>query len=125
MDETNLIFYFVKHYLMRTLTPAEFTELTQNDYYFLLFCCWTDCTKCKMQEPVLESLEWEIQMPLYKIDCQEEQRAASRFDVTVLPTIIKMRWSEEEQRIEWEVQPKDYILDFFRLWNVKLQESGE
>ena len=110
---------------MRELTPVEFNELTMNNSEFLLFCCWTDCTKCKMQEPVLESLEWEIQLPLYKIDCQEEQRAASRFDITVLPTIIKMRWSEEEQRIEWEVQPKDYILDFFRLWDVKLQESGE
>lgn len=110
---------------MKTLTPVEFNELTKNDYYFMLFCCGTDCTKCKMQEPELEKIEWSMQMPLYKIDCQEEQRAAKRFDVTVLPTLIKMRWSEEEQRMEWEVQPRQAILDFFRLWNEQLQEVSK
>ena len=109
---------------MRTLTPAEFNELTSNDYYFMLFCCGTDCTKCRMFEPELEKIEWESQMPFYKIDCQEETRAAKRFDVTVLPTLIQMRWSEEVSRIQ-EVQPKDYVLDFFHLWNVNIQESGE
>lgn len=110
---------------MRTLTPVEFNELTSNDEYFLLFCCWTDCAKCKMEEPVLDNMEEKIQMPLYQINVQDEPRAADRFDITVLPTLIKMRWSEEEQRLAWEVYPEDFILDFFRLWNEQIQDASE
>lgn len=44
-----------------------------------------------MEEPVLDNMEEKIQMPLYQINVQEEPRAADRFDITVLPTLIKMR----------------------------------
>lgn len=111
---------------MRDLTPAEFQELTQNESEFLLFCCWTDCTKCKMQEPELERFEWEMTIPLYRINAQDEPRAADRFEVTVLPTIIKMKWSEEFWRLEWDVLPGDSILAFFNIReNVEIQKPSE
>lgn len=111
---------------MRELTPTEFQELTSNDSRFLLFCCWTDCTKCRMQEPELNRIEWMSEIPFYKINAQEETRAADRFEVTVLPTIIKMYWSEEQARIEWEVQNWDYILDHFDIReDVKIQKPSE
>ena len=105
---------------MRELTPAEFQELHSNDLDFLLFCCGTDCNKCRMQEPELERVEGEASIPFYKINAQEEPRAADRFDITVLPTIIKMHWSEEVQRVEWDPLPWDNILSFF---NIKLDEQ--
>ena len=111
---------------MRELTPVEFNELTQNESEFLLFCCWTDCTKCRMQEPELERVEWSSLIPFYKINAQEEPRAADRFDITVLPTIIKMKWSEEYGRIEWDPQPWDYILDHFNIReDVEIQKPSE
>ena len=100
---------------MRELTPVEFNELTSNDSEFLLFCCWTDCTKCRMQEPELERVEWSSLIPFYKINAQEEPRAADRFDITVLPTIIKMKWSEEYGRMVGDVLPWDTILSFFNI----------
>lgn len=111
---------------MRELTPVEFNELTANDSKFLLFCCGTDCTKCRMQEPELERIEGQTTVPFYKVNCQEETRAANRFDITVLPTIIKMYWSEERARIEWEVQNGDYILDHFDIReDVEIQKPSE
>ena len=111
---------------MRDLTPVEFNELTANNSAFLLFCCWTDCNKCRVQEPELERVEWEMTIPLYRINAQEEPRAANRFDITVLPTIIKMEGSEEYWRIEWDVQPWDYILDHFNIReNVEIQKPSE
>lgn len=111
---------------MRELTPAEFNELTQNNSRFLLFCCWTDCTKCRMQEPDLERVEGQASVPFYKINAQEESRAADRFDVTVLPTIISMEWSEERQRLEWDVLPWESILSFFNMkLDEQVQESSE
>lgn len=111
---------------MRELTLVEFNELTQNESEFLLFCCGTDCTKCRMQEPELERVEWEMIIPLYKINAQEEPRAADRFDITVLPTIIKMKWSEEFGRLEWDVLPWDSILAFFNIKeNVEIQNPSK
>ena len=112
-ESKKIIYFFIDSY-MRTLTPVEFDELTKNNSDFLLFCCGTDCNKCRMLEPELEKIEWKASIPFYKIDCQEELWAAKRFDITVLPTIIKMHGSEEYQRIQ-EVQPWDFILDHFEI----------
>lgn len=100
---------------MRTLVYEEFQELHSNDNEFILFCYWTDCTKCRMQEPELERVEGSSLIPFYKINAQEEPRAADRFDITVLPTIIKMKWSEELGRMVGDVLPWDTILSFFNI----------
>lgn len=111
---------------MRELTPMEFEELHKNDSMFLLFCCGTDCNKCRMQEPELERVEGQASIPFYKINAQEEPRAADRFDITVLPTIIKMVGSEEWWRLEGEPLPGDSILDHFDIrLDEQIQEPSE
>ena len=79
-----------------------------------------------MQEPELERVEGSSTIPFYKINAQEEPRAADRFDITVLPTIIKMKWSEEYGRIEGDVQTWTSILDHFNIKeDVEIQKSSE
>lgn len=79
-----------------------------------------------MQEPELERVEWSSLIPFYKINAQEEPRAADRFDITMLPTIIKMKGSEEMWRIEWDPQQWDYILDHFNIReNVEIQKPSK
>jgi thioredoxin 1 len=46
------------------------------------------CGPCKMQEPVLEELDGEVDFPIYGIDIDKEPEIASRYNVNAVPSLM-------------------------------------
>ena len=100
---------------MRTLTLSEFNELMNNWSKILIFCYWTNCSKCRMLEPELERIEWEMTVPLYKVNAEEDREMAEALLVASVPDLMLMQnW---ELLMEYnDVNTWDFILEYFWIW---------
>ncbi len=74
------------------LTQDNF-DSTVNEGLVLIDFWATWCGPCRMQAPVLETLDAELgnQVKICKIDVDEEPTLARRFRVLSIPTLIAMQ----------------------------------
>jgi thioredoxin 1 len=63
---------------------------------------WAEwCGPCKMMGPVLEQLakDWKGRITVIKINTEEKQQLALRFNITGIPTLILFKNGEEIHRV--------------------------
>lgn len=68
-----------------------------------------------MLEPELERIEWEMTVPLYKVNAEENREMAEALLVASVPDLMLMQnW---ELLMEYnDVNTWDFILEYFWIW---------
>ena len=93
------------------ITEANFEELVLKNEKTVLVDFYADwCGPCKMLAPILEKLSEEYpDVVIGKVNVDDENRLASAFKVTAIPTLVVIRNGEVKAR-EMGMLPKSDIL---------------
>ena len=93
-----------------TLTDHNFNQLTKGKLVLVDF--WAEwCAPCRMMAPILNEVANELPEGSYvgKIDIEQYQSMAQRFNVRNIPTLILFRDGKEINRFVG-VKTKDFLL---------------
>ena len=74
---------------LQLLTEDAFdTTVSKGKVLIDFYADW--CGPCKMMTPILEALAQEMagSLSVYKLDVDEAQKVATKFDITSVPTLI-------------------------------------
>lgn len=97
---------------MHTLTLDNYnTETKQSGVIIVDF--WASwCGPCRIMNPILEELESECQIKVYKVNVDEQQHLASQHQIQSIPTILVYKDGIEQGEIVGAMpltQLKEYI----------------
>ena len=74
---------------MKELNVNEFdTNVLENDGIVLVDFSATWCGPCKMQKPVLEELEDEVDFDIYSVDVDDNPTLAGKYNVNAVPSMM-------------------------------------
>jgi len=95
--------------VIKNLTSKEFDNFIKTGISVVDFYAdW--CSPCKIMEPILKELaEEEKGVKFAKIDVDNEQELAQRFDVMSIPTLIFFNGKEQADRITGVVEKEELI----------------
>ncbi|MFR3737055.1 thioredoxin [Anaerococcus obesiensis] len=75
--------------IMKEINTSEFdTHVLENDGIVLVDFSATWCGPCKMQKPVLEEMEGEVDFEIYSVDVDENPDLAGRYNVNAVPSMM-------------------------------------
>jgi thioredoxin 1 len=97
---------------IKVLTDSGFEKEIQKGVTLVDFHAnW--CGPCRMLAPVLEEVAKEVhgKATIGKVDIDTEQKVASRFQITSVPTMVLFKNGEEVNRIVG-LRPANDIRDF-------------
>ena len=73
--------------IMKEINTSEFdTHVLENDGIVLVDFSATWCGPCKMQKPVLEQME--DQLEIYSVDVDQSPELAGRYNVNAVPSLM-------------------------------------
>lgn len=95
------------------MTDDNFSqEVTKSDRPVLVdfYADW--CGPCKMQAPIIDELEVEVddKIKIGKLDVDANQQTAQKYEVMSIPTIIIFKDGEVVERLTG-LQSKDILLE--------------
>lgn len=74
---------------MKELNVNEFDiNVLENDGIVLVDFSATWCGPCKMQKPVLEELEDEVDFDIYSVDVDDNPTLAGKYNVNAVPSMM-------------------------------------
>lgn len=74
---------------MKEINTSEFdTHVLENEGIVLVDFSATWCGPCKMQKPVLEEMEVEVDFEIYSVDVDENPDLAGRYNVNAVPSMM-------------------------------------
>lgn len=74
---------------MKEINTSEFdTHVLENDGIVLVDFSATWCGPCKMQKPVLEELEDEVDFDIYSVDVDDNPTLAGKYNVNAVPSMM-------------------------------------
>ncbi|NVF11245.1 thioredoxin [Anaerococcus sp. AGMB00486] len=74
---------------MKELNTQEFdTHVLENEGIVLVDFSATWCGPCKMQKPILEELESEVDFDIYSVDVDQSPELAGRYNVNAVPSMM-------------------------------------
>lgn len=74
---------------MKEINKNEFDTLVlENEGIVLVDFSATWCGPCKMQKPVLEEIESEVDFDIYSVDVDENPELAGRYNVNAVPSMM-------------------------------------
>lgn len=74
---------------MKEINTSEFdTHVLENDGIVLVDFSATWCGPCKMQKPVLEEMESEVDFDIYSVDVDENPELAGKYNVNAVPSMM-------------------------------------
>lgn len=74
---------------MKEINKNEFDTLVlENEGITLVDFSATWCGPCKMQKPVLEEIESEVDFDIYSVDVDENPELAGRYNVNAVPSMM-------------------------------------
>lgn len=74
---------------MKEINTSEFdTHVLENEGIVLVDFSATWCGPCKMQKPVLEEMESEVDFDIYSVDVDENPELAGRYNVNAVPSMM-------------------------------------
>ena len=74
---------------MKEINTSEFdTHVLENEGIVLVDFSATWCGPCKMQKPVLEEMEGEVDFEIYSVDVDENPDLAVRYNVNAVPSMM-------------------------------------
>ena len=101
--------------MVYTITNSNFEkEVLQSDKPVLLDFFATWCGPCKMVSPIVDEIaEEHPEFKVGKINVDEEQELAAKFDVMSIPTLIVVKNGEVTNENVGAI-PKQKILDMMK-----------
>ena len=101
--------------MVYTITKSNFEkEVLQSDKPVLLDFFATWCGPCKMVSPIVDEIaEEHPEFKVGKINVDEEQELAAKFDVMSIPTLIVVKNGEVTNENVGAI-PKQKILDMLK-----------
>ena len=74
---------------MKEINTSEFdTHVLENEGIVLVDFSATWCGPCKMQKPVFEEMEGEVDFEIYSVDVDENPDLAGRYNVNAVPSMM-------------------------------------
>ena len=96
---------------MKEINTSEFdTHVLENEGTVLVDFSATWCGPCKMQKPVLEEMEGEVDFEIYSVDVDENPDLAGRYNVNAVPSMMLFK-GEEIKNTLVGFQAKEVILE--------------
>lgn len=96
---------------VKTLTNENFEQEVLQASTPVLVDFWASwCGPCRMLSPVVDEVSEEAGVVVGKVNIDEQQDLASRYQVMTIPTLIVFRNGQEADR-SVGVVPKQKILD--------------
>ena len=71
------------------------------------------CGPCKMLTPILEEVQKEVSIPMYKVNIDECENVARSLGIMSIPTMIVFKNGEEQEKIIG-LRQKDAILEVLK-----------
>ncbi len=98
---------------MKVLNEIEFVKSVEESEDLVLVDFYAEwCGPCKMMAPILDQISEEVKdfAKVYKVDIDESQNLAVKYDIMAVPTMKIFKNGEVVEEIVG-FQPKDGIID--------------
>jgi len=98
---------------MKEINEEEFDVLVKQKKKIILdfYADW--CMPCNLLKPILEKIEKEVDIEIFKVNVDKNQRLASFFNVLSIPTLVFIENGKEKDRIVGLV-PEKILKDWIK-----------
>lgn len=83
--------------MVKQLTNEEFEKNVKSSDKLVFIDFYADwCGPCRMMAPVVEEISEEVDgVDFYKVNCDDEQELASKYEVMTIPTLLILKKGEQ------------------------------
>ena len=83
--------------MVKQLTNEEFEKNVKSSDKIVFVDFYADwCGPCRMMAPVVEEISEEVDgVDFYKVNCDDEQELASKYEVMTIPTLLILKKGEQ------------------------------
>ena len=83
--------------MVKQLTNEEFEKNVKNSDKLVFADFYADwCGPCRMMAPIVEEISEEVDgVDFYKVNCDDEQELASKYEVMTIPTLLILKKGEQ------------------------------
>jgi thioredoxin 1 len=97
---------------MKEISKEEFEVLKGRDYLILDFYAdW--CMPCSLLKPILEKIEKDMNIEIFKINVDKNPDLASNFGIMSIPTLIFLKGGKEKDRLVGLV-PEAFVKEWIK-----------
>ena len=98
--------------MVKQLTNQEFENSVKNSDKLAFVDFYADwCGPCRMMAPSVEEISEEVEgVEFYKVNCDDEQELAAKYEVMTIPTLLILRKGEQLKEFIG-VTDKDEIIE--------------
>lgn len=98
--------------MVKQLTNEEFEKNVKSSDKIVFVDFYADwCGPCRMMAPVVEEISEEVDgVDFYKVNCDDEQELASKYEVMTIPTLLILKKGEQIKEFIG-VTDKDEIIE--------------
>lgn len=83
--------------MVKQLTNEEFEKNVKSSDKLVFVDFYADwCGPCRMMAPIVEEISEEVEgVDFYKVNCDDEQELASKYEVMTIPTLLILKKGEQ------------------------------
>ena len=83
--------------MVKQLTNEEFKKNVKSSDRLVFIDFYADwCGPCRMMAPIVEEISEEVDgVDFYKVNCDDEQELASKYEVMTIPTLLILKKGEQ------------------------------
>ena len=83
--------------MVKQLTNEEFEKNVKSSDKLAFVDFYADwCGPCRMMAPIVEEISEEVDgVDFYKVNCDDEQELASKYEVMTIPTLLILKKGEQ------------------------------
>ena len=83
--------------MVKQLTNEEFEKNVKSSDRLVFIDFYADwCGPCRMMAPIVEEISEEVDgVDFYKVNCDDEQELASKYEVMTIPTLLILKKGEQ------------------------------
>ena len=83
--------------MVKQLTNEEFEKNVKSSDKIVFVDFYADwCGPCRMMAPIVEEISEEVDgVDFYKVNCDDEQELASKYEVMTIPTLLILKKGEQ------------------------------